>query len=211
MRLRYSVEAQRLLPYCCQEWSKGLSVCCSGSIRLVCYGSDNIFDHHFYSSTVRRLSAKTLFLRKLDAKDVSGQAAHVWKLRSQPVDRLTTTLITKLLANQLAQSRPTADAGDQSPASGPAHHKAPTVDCMKDDRFESPEPHLLRRLSDIRPQDAPNISSRFVVTLARVVHIATSRTLSPDNQLLINSQAVYRPSLVENSRVTMSSVEQRFT
>jgi hypothetical protein len=81
---------------------------------------------------------------------------------------------------------------------------------MKDDRFESPEPHLLRRLSDIRPQHAPNISSRFVVTLARVVHIATSRTLSPDNQLLINSQAVYRPSLVENSRVTMSSVEQRF-
>ena len=32
--------------------------------------------------------------------------------------------------------------------------------------------------------------------------------LKPDNQLLINSQAVYRPSLVENSRVTMSSVEQ---
>jgi hypothetical protein len=26
--------------------------------------------------------------------------------------------------------------------------------------------------------------------------------------LMINSQAVYRPSLVENSRVTMSSVEQ---
>jgi hypothetical protein len=88
------------------------------------YGSDNIFDHHFYSSTVRRLSAKTLFLRKLDAKDVSGQAAHVWKLRPQPVDRLTTTLITKLLTNQLAQSRPTADAGDQSPASGPAHQTA---------------------------------------------------------------------------------------
>ena len=32
--------------------------------------------------------------------------------------------------------------------------------------------------------------------------------LKPDKQLLINSQAVYRPSLVENSRVTMSSVEQ---
>jgi glycogen debranching enzyme len=30
----------------------------------------------------------------------------------------------------------------------------------------------------------------------------------PDNQLLINSEAVYRPSFVENSRVTMSSVEQ---
>ena len=32
--------------------------------------------------------------------------------------------------------------------------------------------------------------------------------LKPDKQLLINSQAVYRPSLVENSRVTMSSDEQ---
>jgi hypothetical protein len=32
--------------------------------------------------------------------------------------------------------------------------------------------------------------------------------LKRDKQLLINSQAVYRPSLVENSRVTMSSVEQ---
>ena len=32
--------------------------------------------------------------------------------------------------------------------------------------------------------------------------------LKPDKQLLINSQAVYRPSLVENSRVTMSSAEQ---
>lgn len=32
--------------------------------------------------------------------------------------------------------------------------------------------------------------------------------LKPDKQLLINSQAVSRPSLVENSRVTMSSFEQ---
>jgi hypothetical protein len=32
--------------------------------------------------------------------------------------------------------------------------------------------------------------------------------LKPYKHLLINSQAVYRPSLVENSRVTMSSVEQ---
>jgi hypothetical protein len=31
---------------------------------------------------------------------------------------------------------------------------------------------------------------------------------SASTSLLINSQAVYRPSLVENSRVTMSSVEQ---
>jgi DNA-binding NarL/FixJ family response regulator len=39
----------------------------------------------------------------------------------------------------------------------------------------------------------------------RLFHIAPFRTLH--KQLLINSQAVYRPSLVENSRVTMSSVE----
>src|SRR5215207_8276222 len=32
------------------------------------------------------------------------------------------TLITKLLINQLTQSRSTADAGDQSPASGLVHH-----------------------------------------------------------------------------------------
>jgi hypothetical protein len=35
---------------------------------------------------------------------------------------LTTTLITRLLTNQLAQSRSTADAGDQSSVSGLAHH-----------------------------------------------------------------------------------------
>jgi hypothetical protein len=35
---------------------------------------------------------------------------------------LTTTLITKLLTNPLAQSRSTEDAGDHSPASGPLHH-----------------------------------------------------------------------------------------
>jgi hypothetical protein len=35
---------------------------------------------------------------------------------------LMTTLITKLLTNPLAQSRSTADARDQSPASRPVHH-----------------------------------------------------------------------------------------
>jgi hypothetical protein len=35
---------------------------------------------------------------------------------------LTTTLITKLLTNPLAQLRSTADAGDQLPASGRVHH-----------------------------------------------------------------------------------------
>src|SRR5215213_8176793 len=42
-------------------------------------------------------------------------------LRNQRVG-LTTTLITKLLANPLAQSRSTEDAGDQLPGSGQVHH-----------------------------------------------------------------------------------------
>ena len=54
---------------------------------------------------------------------------------------------------------------------GPSHR--PTVDGMEDVRFESPEPHLLRRLSDIRPQHAPNINARGLLSpRARVVHIA---------------------------------------
>jgi hypothetical protein len=36
--------------------------------------------------------------------------------------KITTTLVTKLLTNPLAQSRSTADAGDQSPGSAPVHH-----------------------------------------------------------------------------------------
>jgi hypothetical protein len=35
---------------------------------------------------------------------------------------LTTTLITKLITNPLAQSRSPEDSGDQSPASRPVHH-----------------------------------------------------------------------------------------
>src|SRR5688572_1043692 len=46
--------------------------------------------------------------------------APVAGLRNENVS-LTTTLITKLLTNPLAQSRSTADASDQSPASGPVH------------------------------------------------------------------------------------------
>jgi hypothetical protein len=41
---------------------------------------------------------------------------------SQRVDRLTTTLITKLLTNPLSQSQSTTDPGDRSPASAPVHH-----------------------------------------------------------------------------------------
>jgi hypothetical protein len=40
---------------------------------------------------------------------------------SQREVSLTTTLITKLLINPLAQLRSTEDAGDHSPASGPDH------------------------------------------------------------------------------------------
>ena len=53
---------------------------------------------------------------------------------------------------------------------------------MEEVRFESPEARLPRRLSDIRPKHAPNIKcSRLLgsaVTLARVVHICSIRTLS---------------------------------
>jgi hypothetical protein len=41
---------------------------------------------------------------------------------SQRVDRLTRTLLTKLLTNPLAQSQSTTDTGDRSPASAPVHH-----------------------------------------------------------------------------------------
>jgi hypothetical protein len=160
---------------------------------------------------VRRLRAKTLFLRKLDAKDVSGQAAHVWKLRPQPVDRLTTTLITKLLTNQLAQSRPTADADDQSPASGPVHHTGRLSMAWKTSGSSLLSPTCLggypifgRSMHRTLMLEAAGIGRH---PGAGGSHCSIPH-LKPDKQLLINSQAVYRPSLVENSRVTMSSVER---
>jgi hypothetical protein len=79
---------------------------------------------------------------------------------------------------------------------------------MEEVRFESPEPYLLRRLSDIRPKHAPNINVRGLLSPGAGSSHNSIPHHKPDNQLLINSQAVYRPSLVENSRVTMSSVEQ---
>jgi hypothetical protein len=119
---------------------------------------------------------------------------------------LTTTLITKLLTNPLAQSRLTADSGCQSPASG--------LD------------HLTGRLSMAWKTSGSSLLSPTCLGGYRIFGRSMHRTievcchpgaggshcsiphLKPDNQLLINSQAVYRPSLVENSRVTMSSVEQ---
>jgi hypothetical protein len=87
----------------------------------------------------------------------------------------------------------------------------PPVDGMEEVRFESPEPHLFRRLSDIRPQHPPNINARGC-GIGRSPWRGDSHCsiphLKPDKRLLINSQAVYRPSLVENSRVTISNVEQ---
>ena len=82
---------------------------------------------------------------------------------------------------------------------------------MEEVRFESPEARLLRRLSDIRPKHARPLMLEVVGIGghpgAGGSHCSIAH-LKPDKQLLINSQAVYRPSLVENSRVTMSSVEQ---
>ena len=75
---------------------------------------------------------------------------------------------------------------------------------MEGVRFESPEPRLLRWPLDIRPQHAPTINSRGLSSPRRgwfTLH------LKPDSQLLINFEAIYRPSLVANLRVTRNSVE----
>jgi hypothetical protein len=88
------------------------------------------------------------------------------------------------------------------------HTHQPTVDGIEEVRFESPEPDLLRRLSDIRPQHAPKINARGCCHPGAGGSHCNIPHLKPDNQLLINSQAVHRPSLVENSRVTTSSVER---
>jgi hypothetical protein len=72
---------------------------------------------------------------------------------------LTTTPITKLLTNPLPQSRSTADADDQSPPHG---RSTTRTDCRWHGRGEVRllSPHLLRRLSDIRPQHAPTVNAR---------------------------------------------------
>jgi hypothetical protein len=123
---------------------------------------------------------------------------------------LTMALITKLLlTNPLAKSRSGANAGDESRLKDPPSQRL-TVDGIEEVKFESPEPHLLRRLSEIRPQHAPNINARGYWDRRspwRGWFTLQPPAPKPDKQHLINSQAVYRPSLVENSRVTMSSVE----
>ena len=73
---------------------------------------------------------------------------------------------------------------------------------MEEFRFESPEARLLRRLSDIRPKHAPIINARGCWDRRAPWRGWFTLQLKPDKQLLINSQAVYRASLVENSRVT---------
>jgi hypothetical protein len=62
-----------------------------------------------------------------DVGAVSGDALLPSKPTNSPARinekvSLTTTLITKLLTNPLAQSQSTEDAGDHSPTSGPLHH-----------------------------------------------------------------------------------------
>jgi hypothetical protein len=54
---------------------------------------------------------------------------------------LTTTLITKLLTNALAQSQSAADSGDQSPSSGPANLTGRLSMAWKRSGFESPKLH----------------------------------------------------------------------
>jgi hypothetical protein len=57
-----------------------------------------------------------------------------------------TTLITKLLTNPRAQSRPAADAGDQSPASGRSTTHADCRWHRRSQGFESPKLHSLSLL-----------------------------------------------------------------
>jgi hypothetical protein len=64
---------------------------------------------------------------------------------------LTTTLITKLLTNPLAQSRSTEDAGDHSPALGPDYLTDRLSTAWKRSGFESPKLHALFLLIRLIP------------------------------------------------------------
>jgi|SRR5215216_5689973 hypothetical protein len=121
------------------------------------------------------------------------------------------TLITKLLTNPLAQSQSTADPDDQSPASGASHNAGRLLmawkrsgssllrpACLGGYRIFGRSMHRTLMLEVVGIGGHPGAGGSH----CSIPH------LKPDKQLLINSQAVYRPSLVENSRVTMSSVEQ---
>ena len=121
------------------------------------------------------------------------------------------TLITKLLTNPLAQSRSTADAGNYSPASAPVYQTGRLSmawkrsgsslmmpACLGGYRIFGRSMHRTLMLEVVGIGGHPGAGG----SPCSIPH------LKPDEQLLINSQAVYRPSLVENSRVTMSSVEQ---
>ncbi len=131
-------------------------------------------------------------------------------LRNEKVN-LTTTLLTKLLTNPLAQSRSTADSGDQSPASRPDHLTGRLSMAWKGLGSSPVRPACLggyrifgRSMHRTLMLEVVGIGGH---PAAGGSHCSIPH-LKPDKQLLINSQAVYRPSLVENSRVTMSSVEQ---
>jgi hypothetical protein len=78
-----------------------------------------------------------------DAPRVSRQRAQppaLRNLRNEKVS-LTTTLITKLLTNPLAQPRSSEDADDHSPASRPLHHTGRLSMAWKD--------HLTRSLDEV--------------------------------------------------------------
>ncbi len=125
--------------------------------------------------------------------------------------RLTTTLITKLLTNPLAQSQSTMDPGDRSPASAPVHDTGRLSMAWKRSGSSLLRPACL---GGYRIFGRSMLRTLMLEVIGIGGHPGAGGShcsiphLKPDKQLLINSQAVYRPSLVENSRVTMSSVEQ---
>jgi hypothetical protein len=81
-----------------------------------------------------------------------------------PAPTLTTTLITELLTNPLAQSGSTEDPGDQSTRSGPVHHTGQLSMAWKRSGFESPKLHslfLLIRLESHRRHFSARHGSRW--------------------------------------------------
>jgi hypothetical protein len=100
---------------------------------------------------------------------------------SQRKVNLTTTLLTKLLTNPLAQSRSTADSGDQSPASRPDHLTGRLSMAWKRSGSSLLSPTCLGDYRIFGRSIHRTIMLEVVgsaATLARAIHIAASRTLS---------------------------------
>src|SRR4029453_10190607 len=98
----------------------------------------------------------------------------------------------------------TAAGVDQSPASGPVHYTGRLSMAWKRSGSSLLRPACLggHRIFG-RPKRAPNGHPGAGGSHFSIPHLKRGK------QLLINSQAVYRPSLVENSRVTMSSEDRK--